>query len=192
MLGRRPCRQCGAPCHRENRWQLCPGCRLQFCQSCGNRLPEGRLSRQCLACTRAEKERLYAKERPCRDCHRRLPAGCRTERCPQCRRVEYLHYCSLPARPCRACGKSMPAGRKNSYCTDCYREKRERREKENGLLWCAACGKHRRARASSYCRACAGMRASWRRRYLQGDPLARMLRPKRTNERRQKSLKEKD
>lgn len=186
MLGKRSCRECGSRCHRENRWQLCPDCRLQSCQSCGQRLPAGRKSRQCLDCTRAQKEQLYARERPCRDCPRLLPAGCRTERCKECRRVEYEYYCGLPPRPCQDCEKLMPAGRKNSHCSDCYREKREQREKKNGLVWCAHCQKRVRARASSYCRACARMKATWRRRYLQGDPLARMLRPKRTYQRRQK------
>lgn len=179
-----PCRECGAPTHRESKRGLCPACRWLFCCHCDRRLPEGRRQPRCIDCrregSRREKERLGSR---CADCGRARENE--SLRCRSCNRARYrLKRAALlksGPRPCRACQAPMPVGRSSNYCRPCERQRIQ--QQPSRKLPCARCGAYARRPYYAYCRFCVRIVANQRRTSLaKGSLLAKPKRNRRWQE----------
>lgn len=150
-----PCRECQGPTHAENKWQLCPTCRLSFCVRCGQPKRESKTTPLCPECRRQD----YQREREnhptdCLDCGKPRDNYCL--RCHDCNveRYRLKRKALLVAGPqsCSVCGKLMPVGRINRKCKECARQARLAQPSQK--LPCSRCGEYARLKGYSYCRFC--------------------------------------
>lgn len=174
----RVCRICGGGPVRSNRRLLCATHLKQYCRTCDEPLPAGRVNTQCRACEGADKALLYS--RPGRICAlcRRQPVTLHSSWCAPCRRETYrIERRALQAvsRPCERCARSMPRGRRLNRCAPCERERRREWRKRQGERHCKMCQVLLPVKRETYCKDCYGMLKKWRLAYHAGDWVARRL-----------------
>lgn len=174
----RVCRICGRGPVRSCRRLLCATHLKQYCRTCDEPLPAGRVNTQCRACEGADKALLYSRPgRVCALCRRQVVTG-QYSWCSACRRETYrMERRALQAvsRPCEQCRVLMPRGRRLNRCCRCEEQWQIERRKARGERRCRMCAVDLPLKRGSYCKDCQGMLNRWRKAYHAGNEVARRL-----------------